>query len=236
MIPLTLFDMHTDHEMYCATTNIYRTYVLVDTHNAFAHARNEIFNQNTLQPKTAKRHKTLFQKFDDKETTTNICAKMAPPNDHYRAERHHHFHKMQNRNGVGRNSNFRNQRKRGWNGNTGRVSSATLSSDSVNYPFLTLMYFLMQDYRKEHHGERHCHPHHQHSYWREEPRNTTHQATILPPHEKKINPSGVKCTAKPRFVAKSMEKKEEEDVTMVGSNAITEKKRNQERYDKNDKR
>ena len=72
-------------------------------------------------------------------TTTNIVAKMAPPNgSHYRAERHHHFHKMQNRNGVGRDSNFRNRGERGWNGDRGRVSSVTSLSDSVDAPFLTI--------------------------------------------------------------------------------------------------
>jgi hypothetical protein len=83
----------------------------------------------------------------------------------------------------------------------------------------------MQDDQKKHYGERYHHPH-QHSYWRKETTNNTHQAAVLPPHdEKKINPSGLNCTAKKlRFVGKSIKKKEEEDTTMVGSNAIMEKK------------
>jgi hypothetical protein len=68
------------------TTNIYCTYVLLYTHNAFAHARNEILNQNTLQPKTAGKVQTLFQKFYNKET-------MSPPHrcqyDHYGPHCHH---------------------------------------------------------------------------------------------------------------------------------------------------
>jgi hypothetical protein len=102
----------------------------------------------------------------------------------------------------------------------------------------------MQNNRYHHSGERSGHPH-QNSYRREPPRNTTHQATVQPLHEKKIDP---KCltwtTAKPWFVAKYSKKKDEEAVsieektkttTIVGSNAVEGEKEKMAKRDELDR-
>jgi hypothetical protein len=149
---------------------------------------------------------------------------------------------MQHRNGVGRDSNFRNQRERGWNGGTGRVRFMTLLSDVVWARFfssvLTLTSFLLQDNRNHHGGDRYRH-HHQSFYPTEKPTNLSHQATIEPPHEKKIDP---KClmwtTGKPLFVKEYNKKKKEEEAvapaekkfdpqttTILVSNPVAEKEK-----------
>ena len=108
------------------------------TKNAVLGKCTSIQRRNAYQKKCIQRKKythtvytvyimnTLFS------TTTNTAAKMTPPYRRpYRAERHHHNHQMQHRNGVGRDSNFRNHGERRWNGDTGRVSFTTVLSDVV---------------------------------------------------------------------------------------------------------